>query len=166
MKNLKRFSLFALLAAALVLSACTLQIERNPDGSLQVESNIPAEILQAEIEAAISDPLIRDFTVDLHEGYVAVSAERARVSGDQTDTLTFRLDLGVSDGHLTATVSEVQLNGRPVEEARVAVWNERIANRLERAGRRNPDSALQAVTVTPDALKMVWCIETPRSRGG
>ena len=61
--------------------------------------------------------------------------------------LTFRLDLGVSHGHLAATIRDARLNNQPIDEQRVATWNERIANRLERASRRNPNSTLQAVRI-------------------
>ncbi len=155
-----------LIVMGMTVSACSLNIERNPDGSLAVESNMTEASLQAEITAAIADPLVHDLTADLRDGYVFVSAERDRVMSDETDTMTFRLDLGVGDGHLTATISDARLNDLPIEEARVAVWNERIATKLERAGQRNPDSTLQAVTISEDAITMVWRIETARSRGG
>lgn len=167
MKTKKFVTMLGLLIVMIVtVSACSLDIERNPDGSLTVESSMTEASLQAELEAAMADPLMRDFTADLREGYVFVSAERERIGSDETDTMTFRLDLGVSNGHLTATISEVQLNGLPIEEARVAVWNERIATKLERAGQRNPNSTLQAVAISQDALTMVWRIETARSRHG
>ena len=153
-----------LVMLGLAASACGVNVERNPDGSLTLEASIPADRLQAEINAAIADPLMRDLTVDLRQGYVFVSAERERLNSDTTDTLTFRLDLGVRDGHLTATISRTQLNGRAVEEARVAVWNERIGTRLERAGKRNANSALQSVSVDLDGMTMIWRIETQRSR--
>jgi hypothetical protein len=167
MNTKKLVTLLGLLVAVAVAgSACSLNIERNPDGSLTVESSMTEASLQAEIEAAIADPLIRDLTADLRNGYVFVSAERQRLGSEQTDTMTFRLDLGVSDGHLAATISEAQINGLSIEEERVALWNERIATKLERAGQRNPDSTLQAVTISQDAVTMVWRVETPRSRGG
>jgi len=155
-----------LIMMGLAVSACSVNIERNPDGSLTVESSMTEDSLQNEIEAAIADPLIRDLTIDLHDGYIFVTAERGRVIGDETDTMTFRLDLGVSDGHLTAMISEAQLNGLPIEEARVAVWNERIATKLARSGQHNPNSTLQTVTIGEDAVTMVWRVETWRSRGG
>ena len=150
---------------ALTVSACSINIERNDDGSLTVESSMTEESLQDVFESAIADPLMRDFTADLHNGYVLVTAERERVMGDEVDTLIFRLDLGVSEGHLTATVSDAQLNDQPLEEERVEVWNERIAAKLERSGRRNPNSTLQTVTISEDAFTMTWRIETARSRG-
>jgi hypothetical protein len=121
--------------------------------------------LQTEIDLAIADPLITGITTDLQNGYVAVRADRKRVNSEVVDSMTFRLDLGVQDGHLSVVISEVQLNALPVEEARVAVWNETIATRLERVGKRNPNSTLQEVVVSPDDITMVWRIETAESRG-
>ena len=154
-----------LIVMGLAVSACSVEIERNADGSLTVESSMTRDALQDELEAAIADPLVREFTADLHDGYILVTSERERVMSDETDTMTFRLDLGVSDGHLTATISDAQINDLPIEEERVAVWNERTATRLERSGQRNPNSTLQAVTVSEDSVTMVWRVETPRSRG-
>jgi len=154
-----------LVVMALAVSACSVDVERNPDGSLAVESSMTGDALQDELEAAIADPLVREFTADLHDGYILVTSEREQVMSDGTDTMTFRLDLGVSDGHLTATISDVKLNDKPVEEERVAVWNERTATRLERSGQRNPNSTLQAVTVSEDGVTMAWRVETARSRG-
>jgi len=165
--NLKRMTLgCGLLAiATTVLSGCTLDVSREADGSLWVEATVPEEDLETELEAAIADPLVRELAADLRDGTIFVTAERDRVTGEGTDTVTFRLDLGVSDGHLTATVSDLQVNGVAVQEERVAVWNERIATRLTRASQRHPNSTLQAVAVGDDALTMTWRIETRRSGG-
>jgi len=51
--------------------------------------------------------------IDLRDGHIFVSAERERVMSDETDTMTFRLGLGVSDGSLTATISDAQINDLP-----------------------------------------------------
>jgi hypothetical protein len=152
--------------AGLLLSACQATITRNEDGSLRVETSMTEAGLQSEIQAALSDPLIQTVTVDLQPGYILVSGVRKRLNSDQTDTLTFRLDLGVSEGYLTATVSNALIDGVPVEEERVALWNERIANRLEKAGQRHVNSTLQSVTISSDNVSMVWRVETARSRGG
>jgi hypothetical protein len=155
--------LAALLGA--LLSACQATISRNEDGSLRVETSMTEAALQTEITAAIADPLIQSVTVDLQSGYLLVSGERKRLNSEQTDTLAFRLDLGVGDGFLTAAVSEAEIDGVPVEAERVALWNERIANRLERAGQRRANSMLQSVAISGEAVTMVWRVETARSRG-
>jgi hypothetical protein len=166
MKNVERLVTLALLiVAALSVTACSIDLERNPDGSLSVESAMSAESLQSEIAAGIDDPLVKEFEVDMHDGYMAVSAARQLPNSDHVDELTFHLDLWVNDGHLAATIRDARLNNQPIDAERVATWNERIAERLERAGRRNANSTLQQVTITPDALRMTWRVETPRSRG-
>jgi hypothetical protein len=166
MKSRLSFSALSILVClAFALSACGMQLERNPDGSIRLETNMTEQSLQSEISQAIADPLITNFSIDFREGYVSVSADRKRIDSDVIDTMTFRLDLGESDGHLTAVISDVTLDGFPIDEARVAVWNQTIATRLERAGKRNANSSLEEVLISNDAITMVWRIETAQSRG-
>jgi hypothetical protein len=158
-------ALITLTLAALLLAACGLNLERNPDGSLRLETTMSEDSLQDEIAWAIADPLITNFTVDLRDGYVYVTADRKRVGSDVVDTMSFRLTLGAAYGHMTAVISDVVVDGFPVDEAHIDVWNQSIATRLERAGKRNEDSTLQEVLVEENSFKMVWHIETPRSKG-
>jgi hypothetical protein len=136
----------------LLLGACT--------------ATVTVEVSQAEVAKAVADGLadskLSALQVDLQDGYIDVRAEKQHPDGSGTDSLAFRLDLGVSDGHLTATISQAQLNGQPVEADKVAAWNERIAERLERAARRRPNSALQSVAITNDKLTMSWQVTVPR----
>lgn len=159
-------SALGLIVLALTMSACSIGVDRNPDGSLRLEVNLPEATIQDEIEAGLNDPLIQDLQADLREGYILVTADRKRVLGDQVDRMTFRLDLGAQDGQLTAAISQAEINGEAVDPAFVSVWNQRLANRLEKAGRRNPDATLQSVTISGEALTFVWRIETERSREG
>ena len=154
-----------LTTASLALGACSIVVYRNPDGSLRLEVNLPESTIQEEIAAALDDPLITDLQADLRQGYIYVTAERKRVVGDGTDMLTFRLDLGTTAGHLTAVISDAKINDEPVDEAYVDIWNERLAKCLENAGKRNPDSSLQSVSVSDDSLDFIWRVETPRSKG-
>lgn len=166
MKNNRWILVMVLLAtASLAISACSIAVDRNPDGSLRLEVNLPESTIQEEITAALNDPLITDLQVDLRQGYIFVTADRKRVLGDETDLLSFRLDLGTHDGHLTAVISDAKINDEPVNDAYVEVWNQRLAQRLEEAAKRNPDSSLQSVSVGDDALNFIWRIETPRSKG-
>jgi hypothetical protein len=162
--NKKAAITFVVLAiAGLLLGACTVQARGNPRESMIVESQVTEAELQEIINEALADPLIRSLTADMREGYVFVTAERERLDGSGTDTLTFRLDLGVGDGHLTASISDARLNGNPVDEPRVALWNERIANRLERVAGRFPNSTLESVTIGGDVTTMVWQYTNPRA---
>ncbi len=155
--------LFFLASLGLILTSCSMAIERNADGSLRVETFMTAEDLQSEIDSALADPLIQEITVDLHPGYATAFVVRKRLAGSETDTMSFRLDLGAERGHLTAEISETEINDFPLNPEWAAVWNERIAQRLERAGRRNPNSSLEEVTLDAGGMAMVWRVETARS---
>ena len=167
MKNKFKILSLILLTSLLgaLISGCAANITRNEDGSLKIETSMPAESLQTEIQAAIADPLIEELTVKLEQGYINVNGVRKRLNSDQTDKLSFRLDLGASNGHLTATISNALIDGQPVDADRVAQWNQRIANRLELFGQRRSNSSLQSVTVTGEAIEMTWRVETARSQG-
>ena len=154
----KKLSLMLVLLLFLT-SACKANISRNNDGSLDVETSITQQELQDVISASIADPLIKDLTASLQSGYVLVSGTRERLNEPgKTDTLSFRLDLGVSNGQLTTSISNAQLDGVPLEQDRVDHWNETIANRLSMVGTRNPNSTLKAVTITPDSVTMIWTV--------
>jgi hypothetical protein len=150
---------------ALLVSGCSLDIDRNTDGSLSVAAKMSAESLQEEINAAIRDPLVEELDVALHDNYILVTGDRRRASGDEIDELTFRLDLSVEDGHLAAAISDAQVNHLPIDEDRVARWNQRIADNLTRAAHRRPNSTLNSVQITQGGVVTTWHIETARSRG-
>lgn len=154
----KAFSIL-LVVFGLLLSACRANISRNDDGSLTVETTISQQELQDVITASIADPLIEELTASLQSGYVLVTAERQRLNDpNKTDNMSFRLDLGVSNGQLTAAISDAQLDGKPLDQDRIDHWNETIASRIIIMGKKNPNSSLQAVNVTPEAVTMTWVI--------
>lgn len=149
----------AFAALLVVLSACEARLARNEDGSYTLETTISEADMQAAIQASLADPLIQELSVDLQPGYALATGTRKRLNSDLTDTLSFRLDLGVSDGLLTAAISDAVLDGYPVEAERVALWNERIANRLSASGSRNANSQLQSVVITESETVLTWRIE-------
>ena len=150
--------LFAVLVTlVLFVSACRANISRNEDGSLTVETTIGQQELQEAITASIADPLIKELNVALQSGYVLVTGERQRLNdASKTDNLTFRLGLGVNSGQLTATISNAQLDGVPLEQNRLDHWNQAIASRLGILGKKNPNSSLESASVTPEAVSMTW----------
>jgi hypothetical protein len=166
MKTIKMVGLVGwLLVAVVALSACSIHIDRNDDGSLRAETSMSAESIQKEIAFAIRDPKVKELTVDLKDGYMLVTGVKEMPVGDHTDELSFRMTLGVNDGHLTATISDAKFNQNPIDGERVAEWNERIAQNLEKRGQNHPNSTLESVRVTPDGVTMAWRIETKYSKG-
>ena len=157
MKKISSTIIF-LLVPVLFLSGCQKSITRNPDGSITAETSITQAELQQVITEAIADPLIKDIAVKLHSGYISVAGERERLNEPaKVDTLSLRLDLGVSNGELTASISNAQLDGVSIEADRVENWNQTIANRLANLMERgNRNATLQSVSITPEQVNMVW----------
>jgi hypothetical protein len=145
---------------ALLLSACDRSITRNGDGTANVETSITQQELQDAISTSIADPLIKGLTVSLQPGYILVSGTRERLNdASKTDTLSFRLDLGMSNGQLTSTISNAQFDGFTVEQNRIEHWNTTIANRIEKIAQKHPNSTLKSVSITPSAVTMMWTVK-------
>jgi hypothetical protein len=164
MKRTNRvWMLGGLVTLTLLLSACSIELERNADGSLAATTVIDGDSLEEEMELALdyNDSLVQNVEVVLQDGTIDMTIERAHFDDSSvTDTITFDMILGVDDGQLTVTFSDVQLNGEAAPEEAVERWSTRIANRLSVYHSNNERRSLEAVTVTPDAVMMVWRIET------
>ena len=157
---MKTYKLLTLMAAAtLILGACKADFSRNDDGSLTMETTVTQEQIQETISSAIADPLIQDLTASLQNGYVSVTGTRQRLNDPgKTDTMSLRLDLGVSNGQLTASISDAQIDGVDIEQNRVDNWNQTIANRLSNFGGRSENTTLQSVAITPEQVTMTWLV--------
>jgi hypothetical protein len=156
MKNTPKISVL-LIVFAVLLSACQRNVTRNGDGSVDVETVVTQQELQEAITSSIADPLIQELTVSLQSGYILVSGTRQRLNDpSKTDTLSFRLDLGVSSDHLTSTISDAKFDGFTIEQNRLDLWNTTIANRIERLASKNPNAELKSVNITTSAVTMVW----------
>ncbi|MFN8413728.1 MAG: hypothetical protein U0Z26_15200 [Anaerolineales bacterium] len=154
-QSLKRFSV-VLLSIALLTSACKANISRN-NGSLNVETTITQQELQEVISSSIADPLVQELTVTLQTGYISVIGTRQRLNdASKTDTISFRIDLSVSNGQLIASVSNAQIDKQPIDQARVDNWNQTIANRIANFGKGQRNATLQSVSITPQAVTMTW----------
>jgi hypothetical protein len=151
-----------LMALSIVLSACSIDVARNDDGSLTVTSSMTEASLSAEMGHALDQ--LQNVSVDLQDGTMIFSADRPRPDGSQIDHVQFRVDLGSNNGQLTATISEFMVNGQPGSDERVAQWNERIAERLERQAERHPNRSLESATITDSDVTLVWHVETERSQ--
>lgn len=155
MKTSKLIIFSAILLFA--VSACKANVSRNEDGTFTVETSLTQAQLQDVISNAIADPLIQDLTATLQNGYISVSGTRQRLNDPgKTDVMSFRLDLGVSNGQLTASISDAQIDGAAIEQNRVDHWNQTIANRLSNFGGNGENTTLQSVSVSPDQVTMTW----------
>lgn len=157
MNKVLRTTSILLVIVATLTSACKSSVSRNGDGTFTVESSISQQELQEVISSSIADPLITNVTVSLQQGYVSVSADHQRLNdASKTDTLSFRLDLSVSNGQLVTLITDAQIDGIAIEQNRVDNWNQTIANRLSNFGQKRENATLQSVNITPEAVTMTW----------
>ena len=156
--------LAAVAAFALVAGACSIDVERNDDGSLQVESVLTEESVKNEIAKGIDDPQVDYLNIDMKDGYALVDMERKRDSGIGVDQISFRVDLFVDDGHLGVSITDAVWNEISIPQELVDIWNEEMAIELEREGKKDPDSTLIAVSLSETALTMEWHVETEQSK--
>jgi hypothetical protein len=157
--------LAAVVAFALVAGACSIDVARNDDGSLQVETVLTEQSLADELTKGVDDPQVNYLTVDMKDGYALVDMERTRDSGFGIDNVSFRVDLSVGDGHLVVDVTEAEWNGISIPQELVDIWNAELAAQIEADAKKDPDSALVSVSLTETALTMEWHVETDQSKG-
>lgn len=156
--------LVAVAAFALVAGACSIDVARNDDGSLQIDTVLTEESLANELAKGIDDPNVEHMAVDMKNGYALVDIEAKRDSGVGVDTISFRVDVFVDDGHLGVNVTEAVWNDVPIPQELTDIWNEELAAELEADAKEDPDSTLIAVEISEDALTMEFRVETDESK--
>jgi len=159
----KMFLVAGLAAFGLIAGACQLDVERNTDGSLQIEAVISEADIATEIAIgmAAEDGTV---TVDLKDGYALVEAEGPTTDNPLTESFSFKLELYVDGDHLGAEISDALWNDIEVPEGFVEIWNEELAKELEAGAKEDPDSTLAAVEITEDTLRFEFRVETDQSR--
>ena len=160
----KMFLAAGLAAFGLLAGACQLDVERNTDGSLQIEAIISETDIATEIALGM-EAEEGTVTVDLKDGYALVAAEGPNDDDRRlTDTFSFRMELYVDGDHLGAEISDAKWNGIDVPQAMVDIWNEELAKELEAGAKEDPDSTLVDVGITEDELRFEFRVETDQSR--
>ena len=163
MKN-RMFLASGLAVLGLLAGACQLDVERNTDGSFQIE----AVISEADIATEIAHGMAADegnVTVDLRNGYALITAEGPTEEDPYLEEASFRMELFVVDGHLGAEVSDAKWNDIDIPQAMVEVWNEELAKELEEGAKEDPDSTLAAVEIKNKELRFEFRLETEQSKG-
>ncbi len=167
-KKMSVWILGGVLILGLLLSACSIELQRNEDGSLSATTIIGGAELESEIELALSfgDSRVKNVDLALQAGEIDVSVERQRRDADQVDELSFTMALSAEDGGLVIEISDVELNGEPAPDEFVERMSQRIVRRLARFKENHPRRSLQSVSVRPEGVEMVWRLETRYSQAG
>lgn len=164
MKN--RMMLVGLVATlGLIASACQLDVERNPDGSLQIEAIITEADIATELGFA-EDPDFETVVIDLRDGYAVFDATGPNEDDKtRTDEVSFKMELFVVDGHLGAEVSDAVWNGIDVPQLFIDEWNEELAKDLEKSAKEDPNSTLVDVEITDDQVRFEFRVEDKKNKG-
>ena len=160
----KIIMMVAVAAFALLAGACSIDVERNDDGSLDIETVLTEESLANELAKGINDPDVESLTVDMKDGYALVAMEAKSEWNQGTDAVSFKVEMFVVDGHLGVDVTEAVWNDIEIPQELVDIWNDALAKELEEGAKEDPDSTLVAVELTEDALTMEFHHETEESK--
>jgi hypothetical protein len=151
----------AMAALALLLSACSVNIERNQDGSLQVDGEITAESLAAEFER---DPENNSVDVRVDDGVLWLDVEGVDENGDYVANL--RVELAVADGTLVVDITEAFYNGWTVPDEIRDEFNKEIAKEIKKAVNQNPDATLLSLVADDGKITTEWRVDTKDSKKG
>lgn len=158
----KRTVLTAALAAlALMLSACSVNIERNEDGSLQIDGEITAESLATEFER---DPQNNAVDVSIEDGVMFLHVDGVDENGEYVANL--RVELSVDDGNLMVDITEAFYNGWTVPDEIRDEFNKEIAKEIKNAVNQNPDATLLSLVADDGKILTQWRVETKESKKG
>lgn len=157
----KRILMMAVLAAlALLASACSIDIERNSDMSLQIHGEMTAEALATEFER---DPENDSVEVSIEDGVMWLDVEGVDENGEYEANL--RVELMADDGVLLVDITEAFYNGWTVPEGIRNEFNQAIAKEITKAAAENPDATLVSLVADDGKIVTEWRVETEDSKG-
>jgi hypothetical protein len=162
-----RLMLFVFLAA-LAVSACSfgnVGVQSNPAGGIDIsitlaESEVNTLLSEAIDAAAESGRAVRiqNPTIDLQAGRIVISGDYEQPSGSGNFVSgSITLSVTTSDGRVTVTVTEANVNGFQANDERLTQITERINEALNsRASRDNgANISVTSVTITDNDMTMV-----------
>ena len=160
MRSTKVMMVAILAALALFTSACSIDIERNADGSLQIDGQVTADSLAAEFER---DPENNAVAVAINDGVMWIDVEGVDENGEYVANL--RVELRADDGVLVVDITEAFYNGWTVPEGIRTAFNDAIAREIRKAVADNPDATLVSLVADDGKIVTEWRIETEDSKG-
>lgn len=157
----RRILMVAVLAAlALMASACSIDIERNADMSLQIHGEVTAESMATEFER---DPENDSVNVTIDDGVMWLDVEGVDENGKYEANL--RVELTAEQGVLLVDITEAFYNGWTVPEGIRTEFNDAIANEIKNAATENPDATLVSLVADDGKIVTEWRVETQDSKG-
>jgi hypothetical protein len=155
-----------LMVVGLLVAACgaSLNIKTNEAGDTVIEVGVPESVVNTILREAVSsgdteNDLLTTITgVDMKTGLITVTGTRRLADGTEAPG-SFDLALGTENGALTATVSNVQIQGYEFTEEQVAQLNTRIAQSLSASASDNDSSEINSVAITDNSIQFVITVK-------
>lgn len=160
MRSTKVMMVAVLAVLALFASACSIDIERNADGSLQIDGEITADSLATEFER---DPENNSVDVAINDGVMLIDVEGVDENGEYVANL--RVELSADDGVLVVDITEAFYNGWTVPDGIRDAFNTAIAQEIKKAVVENPDATLVSLVANDGRIVTEWRVETQDSKG-
>jgi hypothetical protein len=157
----KKIQVMAGIAAlALIAGACSVNVERNDDGSLQVKGEITAQALATEFER---DPENDSVKLSIDGGVMLLDVEGVDDEGEYVANL--RIELSAVDGVLVVDITEAFYNGWTVPDEMREKFNDELSKEIKEAVEENPDATLVSLVADNNKIVTEWRIETEDSKG-
>lgn len=155
MRSKRTLAVAAFAALAVLVSACSIDVERNDDGSLGITGEISAESLAAEFER---DPQNDSVEVSIDEGVMFVDVEGVDENGDYIADL--RVELRAVEGAPHVDITDAHYNGWEVPDKLREQFNKAISKEIKKAVKENPDATLVSLVADDDRIVTRWRVET------
>jgi hypothetical protein len=156
--------LIVFLLIVLSLNACNRDVTIQP---LAGTATVTVTLSEADVNTVIANvladaanPLLRDPVVDLQNGQIVISGEHDRRDGAGRVAGRFTVVLAVTNGTLSAQVTDASIEGLELSDERITQFNGALQARLTgRAREQNARAILDRVTVTDDTLQIQIVIQ-------
>ncbi|MEJ2758266.1 MAG: hypothetical protein P8046_07265 [Anaerolineales bacterium] len=160
MKNTHKLISIGMILVLLTISCSFLNVNRGDDGSLRVETNLTMDLIQSALGLATDLEQVVNLRLEPRDGYIYAQADSFQMEGISGTNVSFHLELGASNGVLTAKITNVEANGIVIDSSLFEPYNQMIAERLGQVTEMTDRASLETVSVTPDGVKMVWLLNT------
>ncbi len=151
--------IFSVLLLTTALVGCAFNVNRNDDGTLRVETNLPIELVRTVIENAANFSNVVNLQLEAKEGYILVTADEIEVQGITARDVSLHLELGASSGQMTAEITNVQVADNTFDDETFEPYNQMIAARLQEASQQYERASVDSVTVSPEGILVVWRVD-------
>lgn len=144
----------------LAMTACNRgavsDVQVDPAGGVDATVTLTEQEVNDAVVEALSkqaNPLLRNPVVDLQAGQIVINGEHERRNGQGTISGSVTVTVTVQDGGLLAQVTSTTVDGWDATDARVAEFNQRLAEGFSRrANRDNGQLTFKAITITDTNL--------------